>query len=782
MNKNKIILSISLSIVLVLCLVIGATYAYWNKTIVSENNLVLSGCFNITFSNESNDISLNRAYPITDEEANNLTPYSFRVTNSCNVKAKYNINLETLTGSTLDTNLLNVSLSSDMPKRLGSLDAASTELDNGLSSNTLVEGILKPGKSIDYNLRVWLPYDITNEQGQNKSWNGKVVLNAVGTDEVILADLMNKIDFGNTISNAGFNGTSYTSFEYTNEIPTGWTYIADVSASYSEYPIYLYVNGNDIKLYTEAEKIAFNENSSYFFSSNQSLKELDLTNFDFSKVVNASSMFSGSHITSFDFSNKKMSSITDMGFMFNKAYAETIDFTNADMTNVTNMTYMFNESSFENIIGLETVKVDKIENVSSIFENMKNLNIDIDLSNWNTSNLKHAGNMFRDSYVTSINLDNWDFSGLEDNVSDIQIFYNLKNLESASLRNVKFSNLSKLDFNTTITSIDITGADFSHVTDMSWFFNGLPNLNELIGIKDIDVSNVTNMSNLFVNVGLTEIDLSGWDISNVTSYGMFYGCEKLERLTIDNMVFNNNTNMLSALGAPIKVKYLSAKNIKEGSKTYDTPPICQSLETIDITGMDISKRTSINSMFYGFRVLKNIIGIKSLDVSRFTDFGSMFSSCYALETIDLSNWNTSNATDFNCLFASDNNLKNIVGLDNLNASNVRNFTAMFAGCSSLELPNLSSWNVSNATNMSSMFASTNLNNNISSMQNWDVSNVTSFNQMFASAKNLSDATPLNNWNVSNTATFEKMLKDVTLDSYPTWDGTWDTSTGTFTPN
>ena len=46
-------------------------------------------------------------------------------------------------------------------------------------------------------------------------------------------------------------------------------------------------------------------------------------------------------------------------------------------------------------------------------------------------------------------------------------------------------------------------------------------------LNDIDVSEITNMSNLFTGIDIDNIDISEWDVSNVTSmYDMFYGCKK----------------------------------------------------------------------------------------------------------------------------------------------------------------------------------------------------------------------------------------------------------------
>ena len=72
---------------------------------------------------------------------------------------------------------------------------------------------------------------------------------------------------------------------------------------------------------------------------------------------------------------------------------------------------------------------------------------------------------------------------------------------------------------------DLNFIDTSKITNMSWLFEYI-SCN--FDISNWDVSNVTDMDNMFVNCKKFNYDLSDWDISNMTRWkNVFCGCDKI---------------------------------------------------------------------------------------------------------------------------------------------------------------------------------------------------------------------------------------------------------------
>ena len=186
-KKNRLILAI-ITISLVGLIGIGMSYAYWRFTAIQDKtNVGASKCFSIELANQANEINLTNAYPITDAEGRKLTPYTFTLKNTCSMSAKYNLNMEMLSGTTLNSGYVAVLVNNKDIRLLSSYDAATTVIDGSTESRTLDIGLLEGNSSKDYSISLWIDEDVTLEDDiLNKVFKSKIIIDAIATEKSAL--------------------------------------------------------------------------------------------------------------------------------------------------------------------------------------------------------------------------------------------------------------------------------------------------------------------------------------------------------------------------------------------------------------------------------------------------------------------------------------------------------------------------------------------------------------------------------------------------------------------
>ena len=196
MAKKYKVMLIAITIVLIGSIFLGTSYSLWQTSKTQEGvNEISVGCFNITYTNldsyggnEAGDINLVNAYPISDEAGSALTPYVFKIKNTCTIAANYAINLETLNTSNFNTDYLKVkfneaSNNSSTPTLYKDITATDVLLSNSTSAKQLTTGYLAANEEITYALRAWIDINATTTTTNvmGKTWNGKVVVSSEAT-------------------------------------------------------------------------------------------------------------------------------------------------------------------------------------------------------------------------------------------------------------------------------------------------------------------------------------------------------------------------------------------------------------------------------------------------------------------------------------------------------------------------------------------------------------------------------------------------------------------------
>ena len=220
---KKNIMFISVSLILLMLLGIGVSYSMWILTVSQTGvNTAYSKCFDLSITNKENNISLENAYPITNEKGKSLTPFTFTITNTCDINASYNINLESLNGTTLKADYLDIMLDSNEPKRLNSYSTATLVNTDSIDSRNLTSGILDSGKSKSFSLRIWIDYDTTLADLENstKLFKGKIIVVGTPTNESepsITDKIISQLDTSGKCPTVNEDGSvSVTAVEATN--------------------------------------------------------------------------------------------------------------------------------------------------------------------------------------------------------------------------------------------------------------------------------------------------------------------------------------------------------------------------------------------------------------------------------------------------------------------------------------------------------------------------------------------------------------------------------------
>jgi len=188
-DKKKLNLILGICFIAII-LMIGVSYALWQITLQQEStNVIKTGCIRVEFA-DKNPISLLDAYPISDEEGRELTPYTFTITNTCDSYASYQINLEVLNDTTLeDLSFLKVGFqekeSPIFPRNFSNYEVVSKTLETAKESYKLNVGYLNAKESKSFGLRLWLDENTPLEETyMNKSFLSKITVIATFLPEI----------------------------------------------------------------------------------------------------------------------------------------------------------------------------------------------------------------------------------------------------------------------------------------------------------------------------------------------------------------------------------------------------------------------------------------------------------------------------------------------------------------------------------------------------------------------------------------------------------------------
>lgn len=242
----------------------------------------------------------------------------------------------------------------------------------------------------------------------------------------------------------------------------------------------------------------------------------------------------------------------------------------------------------------------------------------------------------------------------------------------------------------------------SGITDMAGLLSRTSYLKDFNGdISSWDVSDVTDMEQMFAGNGSFNQDISNWDVGRVVS---------MESMFQNATAFNQ-----------------------------------------DIGRWNVGHVVNMVNMFANASAFNHDIG--GWDVSKVVDMEQIFANASSFNQ-DIGAWNVHNVLNMRSMFYEARLFNQNIG--RWNVGKVTNMESMFNGASSFN-GNIGSWDVSKVTNMEGMFYdASSFNGNIGS---WDVGNVTDMNDMFEEA--ISFNQDIGKWNVSHVTNMSGMFSRAT---------------------
>jgi len=217
--------------------------------------------------------------------------------------------------------------------------------------------------------------------------------------------------------------------------------------------------------------------------------------------------------------------------------------------------------------------------------------------------------------------------------------------------------------------------------------------------------------------------------------GLFKGCTSITSLDISGIDTSSVTNMnsmflnCSALGTITVGNNFKTANVTDMSSMFSG---CGALLSFPVSGFNTAKVTNMSNMFNNcYRVTR--LNLTGFDTSKVTSMEGMFQNCTLLETMDLSTWNTKNVTSMKNMFSRCNRLRSGIHISSWNTENVKDMSGMFTGCP-VAFEDISGWNVAKVEDMTAMFKDTGV--ETKSLSGWKTSSLKKANEMFGSCSSL----------------------------------------------
>ena len=623
--KNKIISLIV--VMLLLTLMVGVTYSFFNYTRTGSENRVSVGRISFT-SSQDNTINLTNVFPARSDNLNdsNSDTVTVNITGDTTYTGgiEYKVTIEDINNTINDKEIpLSFKLTTS------NLGEKSNEYwsDRGSTANVynLVEnGVAEEGK---YILVGYIKPDSVGV-------NGSIDITAyIDTDKIAISDTYSRIEndeliIGETTSEWADGRVVLTTEEWNSFTNSPISFKLKVEANegtwVEEEKSYVLTNLNGITEWTDIRanitSIEFHKDGIVPENPIHTIDATDITSEGPVTVYTVDDGLGNNTYKAIVVANDTIyapeSCYRMFSYMSNLITFNSINFKVESTTDIRQI--FFNNLNLKNIDSLSTWNTYNILSMQSAFANCSNLSSIEALSNWNVDKVEVMMSMFNGctNLIDISGLSNWNV-GKVTNMAGM--FYCCKNLENVD---------SLANWNT------------SNVINMSFMFSGCKKLTNVNGLINWNVSKVETMQQMFRScINLEEINLQNWKTSPLENMSNMFG------------MWDDNGQAL--LTSKLKRIILSNK-------------------------FDTSKVTDMYGLFANNTLIEDYSFLIYLNTENVENMQHMFLYNYGLINLNnLSTWNVGKAMSMVAMFGFCSNLQDASAINNWDINADIDFTNMF---------------------------------------------------------------------------------------------------------
>ena len=389
-----------------------------------------------------------------------------------------------------------------------------------------------------------------------------------------------------------------------------------------------------------------NKNESPQLTAYSAAKKVYFKNCEIPILTSMKELFKGCpDLEEAHFEGFKATSLTNITDMFkNCPNLKKVYFDNCNMSAVASVEGMFNGASSLETFSADGWNITAATSLKNMFRDCTSLST-VNVSSWIMPNVTTLESMFENSGIETINFDGCDMSSVKNITS---IFKNCASLTSFSGKKWDMSGITNLGNGlfsgvTSLTSVDLTEADFSSVTTNYNIFNGCSGLTT-VTLDKCNMSGITaGINSAFFSqcYALETVSANGWNINS---------CTNLSNL------FDGKTSLTTVSMTDMKIDKVQKRDNNGNGGFNSMFKNCTSLTsvTINVTSENMQKQQqSLNYMFTGCSNLTTV-KLEDVDFNKIQQMKYIFNDCtsYSVDSLKETFSTIDLTTDKNKLFCN----------------------------------------------------------------------------------------------------------------------------------